>query len=408
MWPRAVEWPTFLLTAIADWDIAGSECSVLVESARMAVRGLVVLILLTGAAPPAQTSAPSTGRVIVDSAEVFDRADATGFVVAELARGSSVTIDHDAGEGWLAIEPPATVFCWLDEGALDRSTPGLARVVVDSVSPRSANPLARLPGLPLSPLRRGDEVTVLGRKPRVVPQSDGARVFVAIEPPAGQRFYVPSSSIRADSGESGVLSAPRVQIEAVPIDSALLSPGNLLPSALPPALAADLARVETAQRAILRGALETWDLDAVKRSYQDLANRYRDPDSRALLEARIARVDQQSHLAQQARRFEMLVRESRSRDVSKPVGRPIEPAAAIDYDAVGMLQPSSKLVDGKQVYSLVGENGTPTAYLSVRPGIRAERYLSSLVGVRGQVQYDSYLRNRVIDVEDLTPILEAP
>jgi hypothetical protein len=104
----------------------------------------------------------------------------------------------------------------------------------------------------------------------------------------------------------------------------------------------------------------------------------------------------------------MLVRESRSRDVSKPVGRPIEPAAAIDYDAVGMLQPSSKLVDGKQVYSLVGENGTPTAYLSVRPGIRAERYLSSLVGVRGQVQYDSYLRNRVIDVEDLTPILEAP
>jgi hypothetical protein len=375
----------------------------------MAVRGLVALILLTGAAPPAQTSAPSTGRVIVDSAELFDRADATGFVVAELARGSSVTIDHETGDGWLAIEPPATVFCWLEEGALDRSTPGLARVVVDSVAPRSANPLARLPGLPLSPLRRGDKVMVLGRKPRVVPQSDGARVFVAIEPPAGQRFFVPSSSIRTDGGESGVLSAPRVQIAAVPIDSALLSPGNSLrPSTLPPALAADLARVETAQRAILRRALETWDLDAVKRSYQDLANRYRDPDSRALLEARIARVDQQSHLAQQARRFEMLVRESRSRDATKRVRRPIEPAAAIDYDAVGMLQPSSKLVDGKQVYSLVGENGTPTAYLSVRPGIRAERYLSSLVGVRGQVQYDSYLRNRVIDVEDLTPILEAP
>jgi hypothetical protein len=25
MWPMAVEWPTFLLTAITDWDIAGSE-----------------------------------------------------------------------------------------------------------------------------------------------------------------------------------------------------------------------------------------------------------------------------------------------------------------------------------------------------------------------------------------------
>jgi hypothetical protein len=182
----------------------------------------------------------------------------------------------------------------------------------------------------------------------------------------------------------------------------------LRPSTLPPALAAELTRVETAQRAILRGALETWDLDAVKRSYQDLANRYRDPDSRALLEARIARVDQQNHLAQQARRFEMLVRESRSRDSSRPVRRPTEPDAALAYDAVGMLQPSSKLVDGQQVYSLVGENGTPTAYLSVRPGIRAERYLSSYVGVRGQVHYDSYLRNRVIDVEDLTPILEGP
>jgi len=375
----------------------------------MSFWGLVVLVLIAGAAPPAQTPAPTIGRVVAEGAEVFDRADGTGFVVAELAPGSRVTIDHEVGGGWLAIEPPSSVFCWLDEGALDRTTPGIARVVIERAAPRSANPRARLPGLPLSPLRRGTPVTVLARKSRVVPQSVGARVFVAIEPPAGQLFYLAAASVRVDEGEAGALSAPRVQVAPLPIDTAVVSPGNSLrPSTLPPALVAELARVENAQRAVLRGAMESWDLDAVKRGYQDLANRYRDPDSRALLEARIARVDQQSGLAQQARRFEMLVRESRARDSSKTITQSIPPPETIAYDAVGMLQRSSKLVDGKRVYALVGEHGTPTAYLSIPPGIQTERHLSAQVGVHGQVHYDAYLRNRVIDVDDLTPILEAP
>ena len=50
-------------------------------------------------------------RVASDRLEVFDAADATGYVVATLRRGDSVRVQpgEAPGHGWLAIQPPSAV-----------------------------------------------------------------------------------------------------------------------------------------------------------------------------------------------------------------------------------------------------------------------------------------------------------
>lgn len=375
----------------------------------MVFRGAIILVLLAGVIAAARAPLPSTGTIIASSAEVFDRPDEVGFVVAELPKGAKVEIDHEMSGGWIAIAPPAGVFCWVDEKGLDRKGPGAARVVVTGTTPRSANRSARLPGLPRAPLKGGTHVTLLDLPPCVVPQRGGARVFRAIEPPVGQLYYVDARDIRVAAGRAGKLRAPAATIPPLPIDVSIATPGNSIrPATLPPALLAELSRVDAAHRAVLRGTIDTWNLDAVKRGYEDLANRYQDPDSRALIEGRIARVVQQNELARQSRRFEMLVRESRQRDASKVLKKPALTDENLAFDAVGMLQRSTKLYEGQRVFALIGDDGTTTAYLSVPPGILTDRYLSNQVGVRGQVRYDAKFRNRVIVVEDLSSLRAAP
>ena len=74
------------------------------------------------------------------------------------------------------------------------------------------------------------------------------------------------------------------------------------------------------------------------------------------------------------------------------------------YDARGMLQASSRKVDGQKVHVLIGPEGTPVAYLAIPPGIPASRLLTRKVGVRGEVHFDESLGARLITVKDLDPL----
>jgi hypothetical protein len=71
------------------------------------------------------------------------------------------------------------------------------------------------------------------------------------------------------------------------------------------------------------------------------------------------------------------------------------------YDAKGLLQASSRQVEGQKVHALIGPEGVPIAYLTIPPGIPASRLLARKVGVRGDVHYNETLGTRLITVRDL-------
>ena len=75
-----------------------------------------------------------------------------------------------------------------------------------------------------------------------------------------------------------------------------------------------------------------------------------------------------------------------------------------NYDARGLLQATSRKVDGQKVHALIGPEGTPIAYLAIPPGIPASRMLTRKVGVRGDVRFNESLGARLITVRDLDPL----
>jgi hypothetical protein len=74
------------------------------------------------------------------------------------------------------------------------------------------------------------------------------------------------------------------------------------------------------------------------------------------------------------------------------------------YDAKGLLQASSRQVEGQKVHALIGPEGVPIAYLAIPPGIPASRLLARKVGVRGDVHFNESLGARLITVRDLDPL----
>ena len=94
---------------------------------------MIVAQLLVAAALVGESGAVEA-RVASDRLEVFDAADASGYVVATLQRGDSVRVkpSEAPGHGWLAIEPPSAAFCWVEESNLtpagDGEPPRTARI----------------------------------------------------------------------------------------------------------------------------------------------------------------------------------------------------------------------------------------------------------------------------------------
>ncbi|WP_435008102.1 hypothetical protein P12x_005377 [Tundrisphaera lichenicola] len=105
------------------------------------------------------------------------------------------------------------------------------------------------------------------------------------------------------------------------------------------------------------------------------------------------------------RRFEEAIRRSRSRDQDVALARrtlaDARTATERAYDARGLLQASSRKVDGQKVHALIGPEGVPVAYLSIPPGLPAFRLLARKVGVRGDVRYNESLGARLITVRDM-------
>lgn len=181
-------------------------------------------------------------------------------------------------------------------------------------------------------------------------------------------------------------------------------------AALPVAVAAEIGQVDAMERAIRTGQpIGQWRFDAVRAGYQAILNRAgEDPAVEEALRDRLARLTRQEQAAQAARTIEMILAQSRRRDAA--VARVRQRLAASGgarvraYSAVGLIQPSSRMVDGRRLHALIGPSGSTMAYLDIPPGLDLQPLLARRVGVRGTTHYDPDLGARLISVRDLESI----
>ena len=172
----------------------------------------------------------------------------------------------------------------------------------------------------------------------------------------------------------------------------------------------DLRRIDGMLQAIVTGQpIESWRLEGVRAEYEALLRSR--PELGETLRARLAQVGKYEQAAKSAQKFITVVSKSRRRDeeVAK-VERQITAAAQESrrsYDAVGFVQPSSRRLEGRKLYALIGRQGTAVAYLDIPPGLDPDPMLTHRVGVRGQSRYNGDLRARVIAVQDLEDLEPA-
>jgi hypothetical protein len=186
--------------------------------------------------------------------------------------------------------------------------------------------------------------------------------------------------------------------------------GAVPTAALPGAVAAEIGRVDATSRAILtEQPIGQWRFDNVRAAYQAILKRAGDtPAVEEVLRDRLARVTRHEQAAQAARTIETILARSRRRDAE--VAQVHQRLAAADragtraYSAIGFVQPSSRMVEGRQLHALIGPSGSTLAYLDIPPGLDLDPLTSRRVGVRGVTHYNPDLGARLITVRDLEAI----
>ena len=356
--------------------------------------GLRVLAMLIGLAEPG-------AEVTAATLDVYDAPGPAAMRTGKLRRGARVRVRGEES-GWLAIEPPKGSFSWIEESAIEETEAGRARVVADRAPVRPGSPVAKLPGPPGVELERGAAVTLLDRPPLTIRRGGQTRTWVAIAAPKAESRYVRADGV--DRGEPPLAAeplSPRMRLAAL----ATVDPELAALPAPPAELGPALEGIEAEHRRALRGPLETWQLGPIRDGYRDLLGRQTGPAARAAVQARLDQVERQARLAEEARSFLSVVDRSRRRD-SGLGGTPDgdEPPARTksrDYDARGLLQPSSRQADGQRLFALIGTDGGTLAYLDFPPGLDPSPLVGHRVGVRGGIHFNEELNARLFAVKDL-------
>jgi hypothetical protein len=181
-------------------------------------------------------------------------------------------------------------------------------------------------------------------------------------------------------------------------------------ASLPVAVAAEIEQVDAMDRAIRTSVpIGQWRFDTVRAGYQAILKRAGDnPAVEEALRIRLAGVTRHEQAAQAARTIETILARSRRRDAAvAQVQQRLVAAAethARGYSAIGFVQPSSRMVEGRKLHALIGSSGGTLAYLDIPPGLDLDPLFSRRVGVRGAAHYNPDLGARLITVRDLEAI----
>jgi hypothetical protein len=366
---------------------------------------MISLSLLGPVPPPAgDADLPAVAEVVAGSLDVFDEPEPNAYAPGRLRRGDRVMVRDFEPDGWLAIDPPDGSFCWVESSALgEPDEHRRAPIVAPSTPLRSGHPDARMPGPPRATLRRGDVVQMLDRPPLTLGPGAAARTWLAVAPRKGEVRYVHPEGVRW-LGNHPPEPEPRTPTDTES-QAAFLQPLTAAVGSLPSDVAAMLAPIEAEHRAIVRGPVEQWHLDSVKQRYEAVLQNVNDAAVGSAIRARLNEVAREEEAAQAARKIETILDRSRRRDraVAQEVRRLAQARTPQirPFNAQGLLQASSRKVDGHKVFALIGPEGTSTAYLDIPAGLDSGPFLSHIVGVRGTVHYSEPLRARLISVTEI-------
>ncbi len=252
-------------------------------------------------------------------------------------------------------------------------------------------------------LKRGDRVSIV---------PGGKAGWLAIAPPTDAFDWVDASSLRVETDVRGVVVAARALVRTGALEARMPGPPRPpLPRGTvvrllgrPPLTLGEGAKARTWRAIAPRdGEVRYVRADGVRLDPVPTIAKAEDP------EVKPAQVDPGGGSAAEAiRKFEDAL--DRSRRIDDEVAQVKRKLAGSrthtdrGYDAKGMLQASSRKVEGQKVHALIGPEGTPVAYLAIPPGIPASRLLTRKVGVRGDVHFNESLGARLITVRDLDPL----
>jgi hypothetical protein len=367
--------------------------------------GLLALwIGLVAPAPEAGSDGepPRRLEVAVDRLDVFSEPDDTSFATSRLARGDMVEVRKALADGWLAIAPPSGSFHWVEESAVEPLRDGRLYIRAEKTTIRFGREGLNGVGPPRRTLLEGMILVPARQSPLVVNEGRRKLPWRAVLAGADEVRFVRAAGV-ADPRAIAVRRTAPVPAER------RASHDQPAPASLPPDLAAPLRRIEGERLAIAARPIERWDFAPVRRDYQSLLASRADPASKAAIRDKLDEVDREDELAQSAREFEALVRESRKRDAVihqvKDRLRDLRVAEDLVYDAEGLLQATSQRVDGEKVFALLNDSGRVVAYLKVPPGIDTSHLIARQVGVRGKSRFDEGLKFRLLDARDVDALV---
>ncbi len=376
---------------------------------------LLAILALCCTGAPAR-SAGVRARVVADGLELFVEPSGSSYSVGALAEGETVLVVKEKPGGWLAIEPPRDAYVWVDDANLEVLDDQTAIVTSAGVSARAGRPGVRLPGPPTVVIPEGASLRFMEIPPLRVRSRGQPTVLRAVAMPIGVRYYVRADGVRFE-GEAGRQAITRAPVTPVAsrtnLPTALATIGPAIDVSRMESREASLLRsIENEHRGVLRQPIDHWQLERVRAGYRDLRDRVTDAQVEAALDGRLALIERQNAAADAARSLEQRLAQSRGLDDRLSEAEKAITAALPDveapFDAVGLVQPSSKLVDGTRVFALVGADGRTTAYLRFPPGVLRDPKSAQRVGVRGTSRYDETLQTRVIDVRELESLGRIP
>ena len=355
----------------------------------------------TGAGAISPAELPARARVTAESIDTFGEPDEASFPLDRLNKGDEVRlVDADPASGWLTIEAPGSAFAWVDQAALRPEGAGTARVTAGQATVRVGITGARMPGPPRAGLAKGAVVQLLDRPPLQTGSGRGIVTWLAIAAPAGEVRHV---------RDSGLALIDKLPAEPPPEQRAAFregAQGDTPP--LPAEIATEIARIEAEHRAVLGGPIESWRLEPVRARYEALLKRATDPASTSAIQKRLDLVASHAEIARSARTIQTILERSRRRDGDVAMARQTlaeaEEPRRSPFAAEGLVQSSSRQVDGRRVFALIGKQGSPVAYLDIPPGLDTRRVLARRVGVHGSVRYDESLGSKLIAVRDIEPL----
>ena len=396
---------------------------------------LVALLLLSQRAAPLgedRTPSPRVSRpawVTTEGLSVLVEPEEGALVTARLKVGRKVIVRAAHPPGWLTIAPPDGSFSWIEKRAVEDLGEGRGQVIVSAAAVRPGRNDAALPTGPYVTLRAGAEVVLLDRPPLILRQGEERRVWYAIEPPASEVRYIRSDGVAwsnpalLDADTQDPAAAPSfdfvtrqrdlAQDEFQRLDPEFVAVGPIAREVgLSPSFESELQRIEKAHRSALMRPIETWSLDPIAAEYQKLQDQTTIGNEKQAVEVRLAQLRHQANTSKAARSLREMIENSRQRDSEfKRIRERLANIASGDqapYDAEGLLQTSSAMLDGHKALVLINDAGKTEAYLVMPPGLQLDTYLATRVGIRGDSRYDSRLKARVITVGDIDRLDPGP